>query len=510
MFVAVGVLGLAWLLGLPRWLGELGALAGIGSYVLAVGAQPSVIRAGIAGALGSLAWLSARQRDRWHFLLVGALLLLAWSPYTLLDAGFQLSFAAVAAIFLAVPRVAALPRGLPGAARARRRRRDLARVRGRRPRRSSWLQFGRIPLYSVPANALAAPVVAPLLGLSLRGRAREPGLAGGGGDDRLGERLARRLPRRLRALRRRAARRDRLVGRGLGALLLVASLARLAARPARRAASAEGADYACRRWRTSSRRPTCSPAATARRSSAPSTACATASARTRSSGSRRATRPATTRSRRATRWASSRRRPARARRRGRALEGGRREGGRRVPGRARARHRARARRRGDPEGLAAREGVREGGPAPRLRGARSASCRSGSPSSSPATASRRPPRPAARSSSSSARTSHELASEIDKLSLYAGHDEIGERRGRAARRRARGRAAVRPHRRVGQARRRRRPRRLRVDPRALDPLALGRGPRCSSAGSPRTSAASRRASRLDAEGVRAARRRRRS
>jgi len=29
-----------------------------------------------------------------------------------------------------------------------------------------WFQFGRIPLYSVPANALAAPVVAPLLGLS--------------------------------------------------------------------------------------------------------------------------------------------------------------------------------------------------------------------------------------------------------------------------------------------------------------------------------------------------------
>ena len=50
----------------------------------------------------------------------------------------------------------------------------------RRPRRSSLLQFGRIPLYSVPANALAAPVVAPLLGSLLRGRAREPGLARGG------------------------------------------------------------------------------------------------------------------------------------------------------------------------------------------------------------------------------------------------------------------------------------------------------------------------------------------
>ena len=131
MFVALGVLGLAWVLGLPRWLGHLGALAGIGSYVLAVGAQPSVIRAGIAGALGSLAWLAARDRDRWHFLLVGALLLLAWSPYTLLDAGFQLSFAAVAAIFLVVPRVQRLPRGLPGAEDARRCPRDLVRLRGR-------------------------------------------------------------------------------------------------------------------------------------------------------------------------------------------------------------------------------------------------------------------------------------------------------------------------------------------------------------------------------------------
>jgi competence protein ComEC len=165
IFVAGGVLGLAWLLRVPRWLGELGALAGIASYVLAVGAQPSVIRAGIAGALGSIAWLSARQRDRWHFLLVGALLLLAWSPYNLLDAGFQLSFAAVVAIFLAVPRAKELfagyplPRGLPEVLAV-----SLACGIATAP--FLWLQFGRIPVYSVPANALAAPVVAPLLGLS--------------------------------------------------------------------------------------------------------------------------------------------------------------------------------------------------------------------------------------------------------------------------------------------------------------------------------------------------------
>jgi competence protein ComEC len=173
IFVAVGVLALAWVLGLPRWLGEVGALAGIASYVLAVGSQPSVVRAGIAGALGSIAWLSARQRDRWHFLLVGALILLAWNPYTLLDAGFQLSFAAVVAIFVALPCAQRLLEGYP-----------VPRVAGEAVAVSLacglatapvlWLQFGRIPLYSVAANALAAPVVAPLLGLAFAAAIADP------------------------------------------------------------------------------------------------------------------------------------------------------------------------------------------------------------------------------------------------------------------------------------------------------------------------------------------------
>ncbi len=165
VFVAMGVLGLAWLAGVPRWLGEVGALGGIASYVLAVGAQPSVIRAGIAGALGSIAWLAARQRDRWHFVLVGALILLAWSPYNLLDAGFQLSFTAVAAIFVVVPRAQRLFEGYPlprSAAAAL----AVSFACGVATAPILWLQFGRIPVYSVPANALAAPVVAPLLGLS--------------------------------------------------------------------------------------------------------------------------------------------------------------------------------------------------------------------------------------------------------------------------------------------------------------------------------------------------------
>jgi competence protein ComEC len=165
LFVAIGVLGLAWVIGLPRWLGHLGALAGIGSYVLAVGPQPSVIRAGIAGALGSIAWLSARERDRWHVLLVGALLLLAWSPYNLMDAGFQLSFAAVAAIFFAVPRAQRFLEGYP-MPNMLREALAVSCACGAATAPVLWFQFGRIPLYSVPANAIAAPVVAPLLGLA--------------------------------------------------------------------------------------------------------------------------------------------------------------------------------------------------------------------------------------------------------------------------------------------------------------------------------------------------------
>ena len=164
--VAGGALLLAWLVGLPRWLGEIGALGAIGAYVLAVGAQPSVVRAGVAGALGSLAWLTARERDRWHFLLLGALVLLAWNPYNLLDAGFQLSFAAVVAIFVVAPALRQRLEGYPVP-------RPLAAVVavstacGALTAPILWLQFHAVPLLSVPANALAAPAVVPLLGLAL-------------------------------------------------------------------------------------------------------------------------------------------------------------------------------------------------------------------------------------------------------------------------------------------------------------------------------------------------------
>lgn len=164
--VAVGASWLALALGLSRLAAESAALLSIGAYVLAVGPQPSVIRAGIGGALGCLAWLTGRERDRWHALLVAAVVLLAWSPYNLLDPGFQLSFVAVLAIFVLSPPLSRRLEGYPLPARARGPV-ALSAACGLATAPISWLHFHQIPLVTIPANLAAAPIVGPMLGLAL-------------------------------------------------------------------------------------------------------------------------------------------------------------------------------------------------------------------------------------------------------------------------------------------------------------------------------------------------------
>ena len=164
--LAGGVTLFAWLLRLSRRAREALILVAILAYVLAVGWQPSVVRAGVAGALASVAWLTARDRDRWWLFLAGAVVLLGWNPYALLEPGFQLSFVAVAAIFVAAPPLLRVLEGYPIP-------RSLAIILsvstacGLATAPILWLQFEAVPIYSVFANALAAPVVAGLLGLAL-------------------------------------------------------------------------------------------------------------------------------------------------------------------------------------------------------------------------------------------------------------------------------------------------------------------------------------------------------
>jgi competence protein ComEC len=165
VLLAAGVLGLAVLLGLPRWCGHTGALAAIVGYVLAVGPQPSVIRAAVSGGAVSVAWLLGRERDAWHVLLLAAIVLLAWNPYALFDAGFELSFAAVVAIFVLAPPLRAALDGYPGPGWLKAAV-SISVACSVATAPLLWLQFGRVPMLGVVANALAEVAVGPLLGLA--------------------------------------------------------------------------------------------------------------------------------------------------------------------------------------------------------------------------------------------------------------------------------------------------------------------------------------------------------
>ncbi len=163
---AVGVVVAARVLAIGRIAGECLAIAAVLAYALAAGWQPSVVRATVAGLLASLAWLASRPRDRWHAMAVGALVLLAWSPLAWRDPGFQLSFAAVAAIFTVVPRIARWLEGTPISGRPA----ELLAVAaacGGVTAPIVLLQFGAVPTWTVPANMLAEPAMPPLVSLSL-------------------------------------------------------------------------------------------------------------------------------------------------------------------------------------------------------------------------------------------------------------------------------------------------------------------------------------------------------
>ena len=161
-----GAAAVVLLLGFGIYLAEIAALLTVIAYTLAVGLHPSVVRAALAAGLGSLAWLAGRERDRWQALLVGAAVLLGWNPYALFDAGFQLSFAAVTAIFVVTPRVVRALEGYPVS-------RELAQLIGVSTACGiatapvTWFQFHQISLVTVPANVVAVPVVVEVLGLAL-------------------------------------------------------------------------------------------------------------------------------------------------------------------------------------------------------------------------------------------------------------------------------------------------------------------------------------------------------
>ncbi len=92
---------------LGPWLGRRRAAAvaivGVALYVLLVGADAAVVRAGIMGGLYAAAMALRRQTQVLNTLCASALLMLVANPLTLWDLGFQLSFLATLGLILLVP-----------------------------------------------------------------------------------------------------------------------------------------------------------------------------------------------------------------------------------------------------------------------------------------------------------------------------------------------------------------------------------------------------------------------
>lgn len=142
------------------------ALALVALYVPLAGAGASIQRAGIMGAAGLVAALAGRPSSRWYALGLAAAGTLLLNPYAAAEPGWQLSFAAVAGLLALAPRLSEalearrVPRPLAEAAAM-----TIAATVATAPLLA--VHFDRVSLVSLPANLVAAPVVAPIMWLGM-------------------------------------------------------------------------------------------------------------------------------------------------------------------------------------------------------------------------------------------------------------------------------------------------------------------------------------------------------
>ena len=146
----------------PRLLLATGAL---GLFVLLAGPQPSVVRAALMGGTAFVALESGWRTRPLGLLALTAGLMLLWRPDWLLDVGFQLSVAATAGL---VVSAGPLEQGLKSRWPAWMLPGWTAAALAVPLAASLWtlplqlLHFGALPLYAVPANLLATPLLTPL------------------------------------------------------------------------------------------------------------------------------------------------------------------------------------------------------------------------------------------------------------------------------------------------------------------------------------------------------------
>ncbi|PPK69077.1 ComEC/Rec2 family competence protein [Actinokineospora auranticolor] len=143
-----------------------GALVALVGFVVLAGPEPSVLRAGVMGAVGLLALALGRERSAIPALAVAVIGLVVHDPAMAVDFGFVLSVLATGALVLLaprwvdglaarrVPRVLAEALAVPAAAHLA----TAPVVAG---------MSGQVSLVAVVANLVAAPVVAPATVLGL-------------------------------------------------------------------------------------------------------------------------------------------------------------------------------------------------------------------------------------------------------------------------------------------------------------------------------------------------------
>lgn len=157
-------------LGMPLRTRLVWIIAAIVVYVPLAGAGPSILRAGVMGALGVLATLAGRRSSRLYGLALAAVVTLALDPRIGADVGWQLSFAAVLGILaLASPLRAAIgarigARGWRGAL-AEGAAVTIAATLATAPLIA--FHFGALSTTTLVANLLALPAVAPAMWLGM-------------------------------------------------------------------------------------------------------------------------------------------------------------------------------------------------------------------------------------------------------------------------------------------------------------------------------------------------------
>ncbi|MCZ8511135.1 DNA internalization-related competence protein ComEC/Rec2 [Paenibacillus filicis] len=77
-------------------------------YIIATGALPSIIRAGVMSMIGLYAAYRGKLKDGLHVALGAGVLILFWDPYFMLNVSFQLSYLVTLGLIVGVPRVSRL------------------------------------------------------------------------------------------------------------------------------------------------------------------------------------------------------------------------------------------------------------------------------------------------------------------------------------------------------------------------------------------------------------------